>query len=77
MRPLDCDEVLHVVWSYLDGEIEETRYFEIRAHVEECAGCGPRYEFQRKLMTLIQIRARQGHPLPESVKERLFRLLEE
>lgn len=76
MRRIDCDEVLREVWSYLDGEIEETRYLEIETHVEECAGCGPRYEFQRRLLSLIQIRCKQG-PLPESVRQRLFRLLEE
>ncbi len=76
MRRIDCDEVLHEVWGYLDGEIEEARYVEIQAHVEECAGCGPRYEFQRRLMALIQIRCKHG-PLPESLKQRLFRLLDE
>ncbi|HEY3248608.1 MAG TPA: mycothiol system anti-sigma-R factor [bacterium] len=75
MRRLRCDEVLHEVWGFLDGEIEETRYVEIQAHVEECEGCGPRYEFQRRLMTLIQIRCKQ--PLPESVRQRLLRLLDE
>lgn len=77
MRRVDCEEVLHEVWSYIDGEIEETRYLEIQAHVEECVGCGPRYEFQRRLLTLIQIRCRQGYHLPESLRQRLFRLLEE
>jgi len=76
-RHLDCEEVLHEVWSYLDGEVEEERYLQIRSHVEECAGCGPRYEFQRRLMYIIQIRARSGHPVPESLRQRLFRLLEE
>ena len=76
MRHIDCEDVLDEVWEFLDGEIEESRYVEIQSHVEECAGCGPRYEFQRALLTIIQIRCTQG-PLPESVRRRLFRLLEE
>lgn len=77
MRHLDCEEVLRAVWSYLDGEVEETRFLEIEAHLEECAGCGPRYEFQRRLITVIHTRAREGHAVPESLRQRLFRLLEE
>jgi mycothiol system anti-sigma-R factor len=77
MRHLDCEDVLREVWSYLDGEVEETRFLEIQAHVEECAGCGPRYEFQRRLIMIIQTRARQGYPAPEILRQRLFRLLEE
>lgn len=77
MRRLDCEDVLREVWNYLDGEVEETRFLEIQAHVEECAGCGPRYEFQRRLITIIQVRAREGYPVPETLRRRLFRLLEE
>jgi mycothiol system anti-sigma-R factor len=76
MRELDCEQVLELVWEYLDGEMEETRVVEIRTHVDGCFECGRRYDFQRRLMILIEQKCREG-PVPAAVRERLFRLLEE
>ncbi|HEU4797958.1 MAG TPA: mycothiol system anti-sigma-R factor [bacterium] len=75
MTEIDCEQVLEQVWSYLDGELEETAYIEIQAHVAECAGCGPKYDFQRKLITLVEQKCSEG-PIPVELKQRLFRLLE-
>jgi len=75
MTELDCEQVLQQVWNYLDGEIDETAYVEIHAHVEECAGCGSRYDFQRRLLALIEEKCREG-PMPEELRQRLFRLLD-
>lgn len=76
MNELDCEQVLQEVWRYLDGEMDEARYREIQAHVADCAGCGPRFEFQHRLLALIQEKCQEG-PIPASLKERLFKLLEE
>lgn len=76
MTELDCEQVLQMVWQFLDGEIDEARYVEIQMHVTACAECGPRYEFQRRLMALIQQKSREG-PVPMELKRKLFRLLEE
>lgn len=75
MTELDCEQVLAQVWEYLDGEVDEGAYREIQAHVAECRGCGPRYDFQRRLLTLIEEKCREG-PMPQALRERLFRLLE-
>lgn len=76
MSTLDCEEVLRRVWTYLDGEMDEVQYREIQAHVAACADCGPQFEFQRRLLALIEEKCRAG-PIPDSLKQRLFRLLEE
>ncbi|MDQ7818955.1 MAG: mycothiol system anti-sigma-R factor [Armatimonadota bacterium] len=75
MADLDCEQVLQMVWQYLDGEVDEARYLEIRSHIQACSGCGPRYEFQRRLRELIERKCREG-PAPPELKRRLFRLLE-
>ena len=75
MPEIDCERVLEQVWSYLDGEIGEEAYREIQAHVAECAGCGSKYELQRRLFDLIERKCREG-PIPPELKERLFRLLD-
>jgi mycothiol system anti-sigma-R factor len=76
MTDLDCEHVLHLVWEFLDGEMDEARYVEIEAHIAECADCGPRYEFQRRLKVLIEQKCREG-AVPTELKRRLFSLLEE
>lgn len=76
MTELDCEQVLQLVWRFLDGEMDETRYLEIQAHVAACAECGPRYQFQRRLLALVEMKCREG-PVPVELKQRLFRLLEE
>lgn len=76
MTEIDCEQVLEQIWSYLDGEMDERAYLEIRLHVSECSGCGPKYEFQHKLLALIEAKCREG-PMPAGLRERLFRLLED
>ncbi len=76
MTEIDCEQVLQMIWQFLDGEVDEVRYVEIQAHIEACADCGPRYEFQRRLMVLIEQKCRAS-PIPMELKRRLFRLLEE
>ncbi|HXF83743.1 MAG TPA: mycothiol system anti-sigma-R factor [bacterium] len=75
MAELDCEQVLEQVWSYLDGELSEDAYLEIQAHVAECEGCGSKYDFQRRLIELIERKCREG-PIPAELKQRLFRLLD-
>lgn len=75
MSEVDCEQVLERVWSYLDGEVAEDAYLEIQAHVAECAGCGPKYDFQRRLLDLIERKCKEG-PIPAELKLRLFRLLD-
>jgi len=75
MTEIDCEEVLQQVWSYLDGEVDEGAYLEIKAHVSECEGCGSKYEFQRRLMALVEEKCKEG-PIPAELKQRLFRLLD-
>jgi len=74
MSELDCEQVLEMVWGYLDGEIDEEQYVGIHMHIEKCGECGPRYEFQRKLMALVERKCKEG-PIPSNLKQRLFRLL--
>lgn len=76
MTELDCEQVLQLVWQFLDGEMDETRYLEIQAHIADCAECGPRYQFQRRLLALVEMKCREG-PVPVELKHRLFRLLGE
>ncbi len=76
MHDVDCEHILRQVWLFLDGELDETQFQEIRIHIAECSECGSRVEFQRRFLALIEQKCKEG-PLPEPLKKRLFKLLEQ
>jgi mycothiol system anti-sigma-R factor len=48
-----CSEVLARVYSYLDGEIEESSYREIRQHLDECGPCLREYGLEEVVKKLV------------------------
>lgn len=75
MSEIDCDQVLKLVWQFLDGEMDEAHYQEIGAHIAECAHCEQRVSFERRLLILIETKCQEG-PVPVELKRRLFKFLE-
>ena len=49
-----CTEVLATVYSYLDGEMEDSDYQEIRVHLEECGPCLREYGLEDLVKKLVQ-----------------------
>ena len=48
-----CSEVLARVYSYLDGEIDEHSYGEIREHLDECGPCLREYGLEEVVKKLV------------------------
>jgi len=48
-----CTEVLAMVYSYLDGEIEETGHDQIREHLDECGPCLREYGLEELVKRLV------------------------
>jgi mycothiol system anti-sigma-R factor len=48
-----CSEVLALVYSYIDGEIEDTSYTEIREHLDECGPCLREYGLEEVVKKLV------------------------
>jgi mycothiol system anti-sigma-R factor len=59
---LDCDEAVHVLYHYLDGELTEERRTVIRAHLESCPPCFEGYEFEYELRQVIARKCRDEVP---------------
>ena len=49
-----CSEVLARVYTYLDGEIEDTGYAEIREHLDECGPCLREYGLEEAVKRVLQ-----------------------
>ena len=48
-----CSEVLARVYSYLDGEIDDHGYGEIREHLDECGPCLREYGLEEVVKKLV------------------------
>jgi len=48
-----CSEVLARVYSYLDGEIEEQGFAQVRQHLDECGPCLREYGLEEAVKRLV------------------------
>ena len=48
-QTLDCEEVLRVIFAYLDGELETADHERVEEHLERCRSCLARADFERRL----------------------------
>jgi mycothiol system anti-sigma-R factor len=48
-----CTEVLATVYSYLDGEMDDSDYGQIRVHLEECGPCLREYGLEELVKKLV------------------------
>jgi mycothiol system anti-sigma-R factor len=50
---LSCEEVVQLLWDYLDGELDEVRRERIRAHLAECDHCAGQFTFEGAFVRAI------------------------
>lgn len=48
-RELSCEQVLRVIFAYVDGELSAPQSDDVTAHLERCRSCFSRAEFERRL----------------------------
>lgn len=51
---MPCSEVLDLVYSYIDGEIDESARRKIRQHLDECGPCLREYGLEEAVKRLVQ-----------------------
>ncbi len=74
MTDMDCNEVLHRLWIYIDGEADLTISNDLEIHIKECLHCRQHADFEVKLRRLIQSKCR-GERAPQQLRAALARLL--
>jgi len=72
---VDCVEAVHELYSYLDGELTETRRHEIRVHLDWCGPCGGAAQFEEDLRRVIANRCKDR--VPQSLIERVAAAIDE
>ncbi len=59
---VDCNEAVHELYHYLDGELTEERREEIRVHLDWCGPCSGAAEFEAELRKVIANRCKDRVP---------------
>jgi len=72
---VDCDEAVHELYHYLDGELTEERREVIRIHLDFCGPCGGAAEFEAELRRVIANRCKDR--VPESLIRRVAEAIDE
>jgi anti-sigma factor (TIGR02949 family) len=75
MTRLDCNDVLHRLWVFLDGEADEAEGQQLREHIARCLQCRHHADFEVRLRRLIQSKCRTDRA-PQQLREELRRLLD-
>lgn len=65
----DCDEALENLYLYLDSELDAVSSEKIRAHLDECKGCGPTFDFEGRLKSVV--RERLDEDVPDKVVDKV------
>jgi mycothiol system anti-sigma-R factor len=71
---VDCEEAVHELYTYLDGELTEERRKEIRIHLDYCGPCGGAAEFEAELRRVIANRCKDR--VPDSLIRRVADAIE-
>ena len=66
---VDCEEAVHRLYHFLDGELTEERRAVIQVHLDACHHCLEAYEFEYVLRQTIASRCREK--VPEELLQRI------
>jgi mycothiol system anti-sigma-R factor len=66
-----CTEVLAMVYSYIDGEMDDGSYGEIRQHLEECGPCLREYGLDELVKKLVHKCCGQ-EPVPGELRTKVL-----
>lgn len=70
---LDCEEVLRVIFAYVDGELAGLEHERVEAHLERCRSCFSRADFERRLKGHVAELA--SEPVRPAFERRIRRLI--
>jgi mycothiol system anti-sigma-R factor len=75
MGGTNCDDALHTLYHFLDGELTEDRRAAIRRHLDQCGPCLQAFDFEAELKKVIARSCRDQ--VPEQLRNKVARVLDE
>lgn len=70
----ECEESLHELYNFLDGELTEERRAAIQRHLDGCQPCAEPYDFEAELRQVIRRKCQEQ--VPDSLVEKVLKALE-
>ena len=74
-KTVNCDDAIHQLYHFLDGELTEERRIQISEHLTYCAPCGGAVEFEAELRLVIANHCKDH--VPESLIRRIADAIDE
>jgi mycothiol system anti-sigma-R factor len=71
----ECQDALHELYGYLDGELNDDRRAAIHRHLDGCQPCAEPYDFEAELREVIRRKCQEQVPdsLLSKVRDALAR----
>jgi len=69
----ECQEAIHTLYHFLDGELTTERRRAIAIHLDECGPCLDAFDFEADLKRVIARKCRDQ--VPDSLRMRVYRAL--
>jgi anti-sigma factor (TIGR02949 family) len=70
MAGRDCDDALHELYTFIDGELTDETRDRIREHLDACPPCFERYDFEAELKAVINRKCQER--VPDGLKDRVL-----
>ena len=74
-QTMNCDDAVHQLYHFLDGELTETKRAQIAVHLTYCEPCGGAAEFEAELRMVIANHCKDH--VPESLIRRIAEAIDE
>jgi mycothiol system anti-sigma-R factor len=65
----DCDDALHELYHYLDGELTAERRQQIQEHLESCPPCFEGFDFEAELRIVVARKCTDQ--VPDALRQRI------
>lgn len=70
----ECEDSLHQLYTFLDGELTDERREAIQRHLDSCQPCAEPYDFEAELRECIRRKCQEE--VPDSLREKVVKALE-
>jgi mycothiol system anti-sigma-R factor len=68
-----CQEAVHTLYHFLDGELTEATRIHIQQHLDECGPCLEAFDFEAELRIIIAKKCKER--VPDELKARIVAVL--
>jgi mycothiol system anti-sigma-R factor len=70
----DCNDALHELYTFLDGELTDEKRAQIKHHIDDCGSCLEVFDFEVELRHVVQRKCQES--VPDALKAKIARALQ-